>query len=63
MKSLPLIVISFLLGAGVSSYLSNDTRSAEYKVDLPEEIQIAKVGDSLTVYRVSDGIIYLGFKH
>lgn len=63
MKSLPLIVISFLLGAGVSSYLSNDTRSAEYKVDLPEEIQIAKVGDSLEVYSVSEGVIYIGFKH
>lgn len=63
MKESLLIIIALLLGIAVGHQASTKTLTTGYKVDLPEEIQIAKVGDSLTVYRVSDGIIYLGFKH
>lgn len=31
------------------------------KIDLPEEIQLAKVGDTLEVYRVTRSTIYIGF--
>ena len=60
-----LIVIAlelFALSLGVYTIVHICTKEKSLPVSLPEEIAIAKTGDVLEVYNVSDSI-YVGFKH
>ena len=50
---------AFVIGRTVRYYIDKDK---SLPISLPEEIAIAKAGDVLEVYNVSDSI-YVGFKH
>jgi ABC-type transporter lipoprotein component MlaA len=63
MKKIVLTLIGYTLGVvlttiGIKGMIDNSGKPISY----PEEIQIAKPGDTLIVYSVKDSI-YIGFKN
>jgi hypothetical protein len=62
MKSIVQFMIGILLGIVVLGSLQKYESKNVKPISYPEEIQIAKAGDTLIVSSVSDSI-YIGFKH
>lgn len=59
MRNIPLVMI--ILGIGMLYVAYKYESKQEKPISYPEEIQIAKAGDTLIVSSVSDSI-YIGFK-
>ena len=62
MRNVVQFMVGILLGIVILGSLQKYESKQEKPISYPEEIQIAKAGDTLIVSSVSDSI-YIGFKH
>ena len=62
MKEIYLFMLGVLLGIAILGSVQRYESKNDKPISYPEEIQIAKAGDTLIVSSVSDSI-YMGFKN
>jgi len=62
MRNVVQFMVGILLGIVILDSLQKHESKNNKPISYPEEIQIAKAGDTLIVSSVSDSI-YIGFKH